>query len=328
MSSSETASTGAARIGTGAGVGGSITGSASASTSATRRSALPSVVGSSFTSTIAVVSPIASGFAASALASRLPSPSGTGGGAVTGGAVWARGGGATGGGGATARAVSVRGKAGIPALTGAMAATGTAVTAGTVGTVGALGAASPAAGRGSPIGGGLVGAFAGIEGRTNFWDALSGGGDDAVRMRPLSPGAARDGSGGATVSRSPATSPIATVCASAFDASIRPPGAGATGRGSAGTSAGRGATVGATGLSAMRARSSSPRSVLLGSSGSTKRIVMPMRPYSADGFADDETISASPSIITPPSRNVTAMRPRLPAGNGLAHGTNRPVRSV
>ncbi len=123
-------------------------------------------------------------------------------------------------------------------------------------------------------------------------------------------------------------SPITTHSASEFAASMRPLGAGGTGRGSAGIVAGRGATVGGAGLIASRAFSSSPINVLLGSSGSTNFTVMPGRPWSTVGFADDCRISASPSIITPPSFSVTAMRPRRPAGSGDADGMNKPVRSA
>ena len=73
-------------------------------------------------------------------------------------------------------------------------------------------------------------------------------------------------------------SPITTHSASALTASIRPVGAGGVGRGSAGISAGRGATLGGAGFICSRAFSSSPSSVLLGSSGSVNLRVMPTRP--------------------------------------------------
>src|SRR5262249_52711035 len=86
--------------------------------------------------------------------------------------------------------------------------------------------------------------------------------------------------------------------------------AGAASRAAAGTSAGRGGMLGGGGFIASRARSSSPIVVRLGSSGSTKRSVIPTRPCTTDGARAELTISASPSIITPPSRKVSANRLR------------------
>jgi hypothetical protein len=146
----------------------------------------------------------------------------------------------------------------------------------------------------------------GIDGMTNFWLCFGG--------PPLSGTGAR--------------SPIITHSARAFIASIRPPRAGGTGRGSAGMLAGRGATLGGAGFIASRAFSSSPSTILLVGSGSTNRIVMPMRPCNADGFGDEAMTSATPSIITPPSFSVSATRLRRPAGSGRATGTNSPVRSA
>ena len=125
------------------------------------------------------------------------------------------------------------------------------------------------------------------------------------------------------------TSPITTHSASALTASIRPPVAGGFGRGSAGTSAGRGATLGAGGLSDVRAFSSSASIVWLGSSGARNFTVIPTRPYNTDGVFAELTTSAWPSIITPPFDSASAKRPFRPAGNGSAIGMNiTPFRSA
>ena len=131
-----------------------------------------------------------------------------------------------------------------------------------------------------------------------------------------------------TVVSSASMSPIATHSASALFASMRPVGVGTLGRGSAGTCAGRGGTLGGCGFIASRACSSSTSTVLLLMSGSMKRSVMPTRPCNTDGVVAALTMSASPSIITPPSLSVTAKRPRRPAGIGAAIGMNRPFLSA
>jgi hypothetical protein len=111
-------------------------------------------------------------------------------------------------------------------------------------------------------------------------------------------------------------------------ASIRPCTGGGIGRGSAGISAGRGATLGGAGRIASRAFSSSPSMVLLAASGSRNRSVMPTRPCKTDAVLAELMISASPSIITPPSLSVTANRLRPPIGSGSLIGTNRPFLSA
>ena len=125
------------------------------------------------------------------------------------------------------------------------------------------------------------------------------------------------------------TSPITMHSASALTASMRPAGAGGRGRGSAGSVAGRGGTLGGAGLSDVRAFSSSDRMTRLSSSGARNFTVMPTRPYSTDGVFAELTTSAWPSIITPPLVSASANRPLRPAGNGSAIGMNiTPLRSA
>ena len=134
--------------------------------------------------------------------------------------------------------------------------------------------------------------------------------------------------GVATAVSSASRSPRATHSASAMLASIRADAVGATGRGPAGSSTMRGAMVGAGGLATRRAFSSSISTVLLASSRSANRIVMPTRPCSTDGVLDELITSASPSIRTPPPTSVSANRPRRPAGIGSAIGTKTLPRSA
>ena len=108
-------------------------------------------------------------------------------------------------------------------------------------------------------------------------------------------------------SRNVLESPIATHSASAFDASIRPPTGGGAGRGIAGTSAPRGTAVSGAGFIARRAFWSSLSVVLVAASGSTKRSVMPIRPYSGDGRGEDCATSAVPSSTIRPSLRAIAM---------------------
>jgi hypothetical protein len=153
---------------------------------------------------------------------------------------------------------------------GTFVGTGTGFDAGSGGTVELFGRA---------ISGGVLG----VRGRGS-------GGVLGVRARsPAAPGirgtmnflplaVSETGRGAPDVSRSAAGSPRTTHSASAFAASIRPPTAGTTGRGSDGTSAGRGGTLGGAGFIASRAFSSSPITILLGSSGAMNFTVMPGRP--------------------------------------------------
>ena len=167
--------------------------------------------------------------------------------------------------------------------------------------------------------GGVVAGFAralpplGIEGIENFPGPVDGADSEALSSEPPTRAL---------------VSPRITHWASALAASMRPPGVGGVGRGSAGRTAGRGGTLDGAGFTARRAFSSSAITVLLGSSGSTNFSVMPMRPWMPDGRGDEAMTSASPSIMTPPSTSASAMRPRLPVGSGSATGTNRPVRSA
>jgi hypothetical protein len=182
------------------------------------------------------------------------------------------------------------------------------------GIVGTLGTANLALILGAAVEAGAVEAGA-VEAGAVEAGAVEAG---AIEAAAAEPGSAPNG----------AVSPIATHSASALIASIRPWTGGGTGRGSAGISAGRGATLGGGGRIASRAFSRSPSIVLLSASGAWKRSVMPTRPWSTEGVRAALTTSASPSIITPPSRSVMANRLRLPAGSGSRIGTNRPFLSA